>query len=463
VLSIKNPGGRTIALAAFLAVHPTAMSHETEVYDGDLFGVAAIQTEQMIGGPAIVALFNGAEGDISPQWDVQDRAITMELGSRVSHAILLANASAKAISGEMAQDYRVIQLADRCFQDINGVKRHTDSRSVPGKGELGGAEDGRTFLYDLGFKEGVTGPRTMFQGDKYAAFDFKGPVQIRLTPLIELFLHAPKMVPVSTLAVGPYVIATVPFEPTLVTGRRIAQVVAERKGTDRDHVLLIGLANEYVSYLATAEEYDAQDYEGASTLYGPASQALIERELADSAVGLAKPSGCNRPHKFHYSPGEGRSFGVHQIGAPPFNWDDGLANVLQGSDRLPLRAIDVQKGSQIIPQGFCPGYSWTESTAPSLKRGEQMPNRVLPSVSIEIDPEKNGRWQPLRGPGGAEDDRGLNTVTILRRACRGSLDWCCFWIPPSWVPASASYRFRVDPVLGAGKISEPFSLAAARD
>ena len=35
------------------------------------------------------------------------------------------------------------------------------------------------------------------------------------------------------------------------------------------HVVLAGLTNTYSSYVATFEEYGAQRYEGASTIFGP--------------------------------------------------------------------------------------------------------------------------------------------------------------------------------------------------
>ena len=84
--------------------------------------------------------------------------------------------------------------------------------------------------------------------------------------------------------------------------RALARAMAEN-GRPVEHVILVGLANEYVSYFTTPEEYALQFYEGASTVYGPASGPLIE----DRLTLLAASSPILRPRKaITYSPGPGR-------------------------------------------------------------------------------------------------------------------------------------------------------------
>ena len=61
-----------------------------------------------------------------------------------------------------------------------------------------------------------------------------------------------------------------PFEVTTMAGRRLRQTMLtqlESAGVTR--VVLVGLANAYAGYMATREEYAQQDYEGASTHFGP--------------------------------------------------------------------------------------------------------------------------------------------------------------------------------------------------
>jgi neutral ceramidase len=61
-----------------------------------------------------------------------------------------------------------------------------------------------------------------------------------------------------------------------MAGRRlraaVKQVLVEGNvvGADQEvYVTIAGLANNYASYVTTFEEYQAQRYEAASTIYGP--------------------------------------------------------------------------------------------------------------------------------------------------------------------------------------------------
>ena len=79
----------------------------------------------------------------------------------------------------------------------------------------------------------------------------------------------PHVLPLQLAVLGPLAIAALPCELTTQAGRRlrdtIAGVLAERGVT---RVQLTGYANAYAGYVTTPEEYDRQDYEGASTHFG---------------------------------------------------------------------------------------------------------------------------------------------------------------------------------------------------
>ena len=80
--------------------------------------------------------------------------------------------------------------------------------------------------------------------------------------------------------VGDGLIVTLPGEPTTEVGR-----ARPRRGRGRprglERVVVSGLANEFIQYFTTPEEYDRQHYEGGSTLYGPLSSNLLRQELAE--------------------------------------------------------------------------------------------------------------------------------------------------------------------------------------
>jgi neutral ceramidase len=89
-------------------------------------------------------------------------------------------------------------------------------------------------------------------------------------------LPGPTRWPVHVLTLGPHRLATVPGEPTLALGRRIRRALG-------GSVAVLGYAGEYAGYFTTPEEYDAQDYEGASVLWGRRSG----EHVLDTIAGLA--------------------------------------------------------------------------------------------------------------------------------------------------------------------------------
>ena len=74
--------------------------------------------------------------------------------------------------------------------------------------------------------------------------------------------------PVQLLRLGPLYLIGIPGEVTITAGLRLRRTVAAIVGADIENVLVAGYSNGYIHYVTTPEEYDAQRYEGASTLFG---------------------------------------------------------------------------------------------------------------------------------------------------------------------------------------------------
>ena len=55
--------------------------------------------------------------------------------------------------------------------------------------------------------------------------------------------------------------------------------------------MIAGLANSYMQYVATCEEFQLQHYEGGSTLYGPGTESFISAVEGSLACQLALPPG----------------------------------------------------------------------------------------------------------------------------------------------------------------------------
>ena len=98
----------------------------------------------------------------------------------------------------------------------------------------------------------------------------------------EPYAWAATILPLQVMRLGySFYILSVPVEMTTMAGRRLRQAMksiivqspafqSQTNLSDDDVVITIaGLSNSYSSYVTTYEEYQAQRYEAASTLYGP--------------------------------------------------------------------------------------------------------------------------------------------------------------------------------------------------
>jgi neutral ceramidase len=93
------------------------------------------------------------------------------------------------------------------------------------------------------------------------------PITLNVTGLV------PSVLPLQMFRIGQVTILGVPGELTTVAGGRLADAVmaklAMKSGQKGGHCIIAGYANAYAQYITTYEEYQAQHYEGASTLFGP--------------------------------------------------------------------------------------------------------------------------------------------------------------------------------------------------
>ncbi len=108
--------------------------------------------------------------------------------------------------------------------------------------------------------------------------------------------------PLQLFRIGNLAILGVPWEVTTTSARRLRRLLLTELGTvGVDTMVVAGLVNDYVHYLTTREEYATQQYEGASTLYGPWTLAAVQQEalrmartLREGTPGDPAPSPASR-------------------------------------------------------------------------------------------------------------------------------------------------------------------------
>jgi len=114
----------------------------------------------------------------------------------------------------------------------------------------------------------------------------------------------PEIVPISILRLGNVFILSQPSELTTMAGRRLRKAVKEilESGNllapgQQAEVTIAGLANNYASYTVTYEEYQAQRYEAASTIFGPHQLEAYIQEFSRIARDMVagRPSATGEP------------------------------------------------------------------------------------------------------------------------------------------------------------------------
>ena len=156
----------------------------------------------------------------------------------------------------------------------------SDGGRVDTQGRIGapfltGSEEGRGPLYEAtGLQlEGTRVPATDdVQGDKL------------VVPIGEWSAASPMVL----ARIGDGAIVTMPGEATVGVGERTrAAVLAQTKDAGVRRVTIAGLANDYLNYIVTPEEYDLQQYEGASTVFGRHMGTFLQDRAGSLGAALA--------------------------------------------------------------------------------------------------------------------------------------------------------------------------------
>jgi neutral ceramidase len=99
--------------------------------------------------------------------------------------------------------------------------------------------------------------------------------------------QGPTPLPFQLFRIGNLAILGLPWEVTTMSARRIRKTLLDVLASiGIDTVVIAGLSNDFVQYLTTREEYSSQQYEGASTLFGPWSLAAVQQESRRLALAM---------------------------------------------------------------------------------------------------------------------------------------------------------------------------------
>lgn len=379
MLVVRKQTGALTGILATYAVHPTATGDKTEIYSADLFGLAATYCADAIKSdsaqyrttPPLVAFFNGAEGDVAPQYYHHDRADAVRIAHRLADSMRVLWHSKPMdsvttithrtqIVGMESQPVALDPEDKDCYCQLPSAIVSTGTAMV-GAPVLGGASDGRTYLNSIGVgdrllsdvwdpAQGYKMPANDYLSSRLLGEVIKGPVR----PLFNLALttHPATELPISIhqLSSNFYLVGT-PGEFSTMLGRRIRRSVAAQLGIPKHReaqIIIVGLSDAYTSYVTTPCEYNEQAYEGASDYFGISSGQLFAADYRALAA-MAPDAAANRSGRSQsYSVGGHTTYGPQQLEKMQmWNAEEGLANLTIRNDGAASHFHRIQTGDRI--------------------------------------------------------------------------------------------------------------------
>jgi neutral ceramidase len=362
VLRVQGTDGRPIAAWMNYPVHLTTSTPAADLWDADLAAPAERHLEAAIGDGAVALFNNGSLGDLMPRFDAYNPTAVMDLhGLRIAEQAWRAWAQAgRRLRGDLPVDVRWTR-ACYCGQEVEPGRR-VSSAPVWGLPFLGGSEDGASIFHEPLATEGRRLPP-----------EAADPVQGRKIPAAPGLVHETHP-EVQVVRIGDRLLLAAPGEPSVEMGRRFEAAVRPALPGGVREVFLVSLANDYLGYLTTPEEYEMQHYEGGHTVYGIWTSLVVR----DAFVSLARAMGHGLPAPEPSQPAE---LGSTAKGTPAVG-DGGVAGSLE------------EQPPEVVERMQTVSISWT-----GAERGVDRP---LDAPFVALERRTRDGWRRV------DDDLGLS-------------------------------------------------------
>ena len=310
------------------AIHGTAIPSLNTLLDGDVHVRVVAGLTDHVGAGTVNILANGTEGDVAPLVERDASCNPPRLG--LSGPLLMplgpseewdfvepAKATstycvATALERLEVPVSLILQAADRLFDSLAGslhddlaVRRAFTTVWLPGSEGLciEPVEGSSTSPGAEAMTTRVEGwDWVLFPLIRLAAMEAEAAIKpvpgecqspkrtllgLLQGPFVVGEHGLPETAQLTVVRVGDALFASVPAEITTVLGRQMKAAMAlSASGWTPRHLAVIGLANGFLQYVTTEAEYQRQDYEGGSNLYGPKTGAFLVRRLGELAARI---------------------------------------------------------------------------------------------------------------------------------------------------------------------------------
>jgi neutral ceramidase len=430
--------GTVVGAVNWFATHGTSMTNRNKLISGDNKGYAAYHWERIVHGvdylaahqPGFIAAFAQTNtGDMSPNLDRgpgrgptgDEFENTRIIGRRQAEAAAtLVAEPGEVVAGGVDARFTWVDLTNVTVRPEFTGDGHAHRTSPPmgGAAAIAGTDEGRGFP---GFRQGVGANPVWDRFSRDVVYrlsarlrDSQAPKGIVLPG--GMFNHLTSLVqervPVQLLRLGQLYLIGIPGEVTIVAGLRMRRAVASVVGAELHNVLVAGYSNAYIHYVTTPEEYEAQRYEGGSTLFGRWEAPALTQVAVELATAM-------------------RDGVAVDPGTPP-----------------PDLSSDLRVSTRAVADRLVDGHKFGEVVAGVRRRyrpGEQVravfagasPNNDLHrgGTFLEVEQEVGGEWRRIA------DDGDWSTKLRVSRSGRHASKITVTWDIPTDV-ASGTFRIR---------------------
>ena len=314
-------GSKDIGAINWFATHCASLTNENHLISGDNKGAAAYFWEHddrgvryLDGDTSFIAAFPQTNsGDMSPNLFLEPgRGPTEDefenariIGLRqVAAARTAFDAASDTVTGGVDSRIMYLDMANQVVSGRftpDGREHRTAPAAIGAAMSAGSVEDGPAIPI---FPEGTRNPMI----DALGGMDAPVPQWLQDAQAPKLVVvpvgllppggWVPNVLKIQILRIGQFYIVGGPAEFTIVSGLRVRRTVADELGVPLENVIFQGYANSYSSYCTTPQEYDSQQYEGGSTMFGSLHTAGL-------SAGVCRP--CSRDARRHRTSSRPRS------------------------------------------------------------------------------------------------------------------------------------------------------------
>ncbi|GAB5578298.1 neutral ceramidase isoform X1 [Prionailurus iriomotensis] len=345
ILKMVDLNGVDLGLISWFAIHPVSMNNTNHLVNSDNMGYASYLFEQEKNkgylpgqGPYVAAFASSNLGDVSPNilgphcvntGDSCDNAnsscpiggssmcIAMGPGHDMFNSTqiiggiiyqrakeLYASAS-QELTGPLAAAHQWVNMSNVTVW-LNSTHTAQTCKPALGYSFAAGTIDG---FGSLNFTQGTTVGDPFWDtlrdqllgkpSEEIKRCHKPKPILLHTGELTKPHPWHPDIVDVQMITVGSLAIIAIPGEFTTMSGRRLREAVQAEfatYGMQNMTAVISGLCNVYTHYITTFEEYQAQRYEAASTIYGPHTlsayiqlfRALAKAIATDTVANLSR-------------------------------------------------------------------------------------------------------------------------------------------------------------------------------